>query len=149
MRRTPLVAVTGAAAAVLSLTACGAEDAPEQVTDVTWQLTAVGDVTLDLPSQARTSLAVGADTYTGAVGCHQFTGDVDWNTSGGSDTVTFTSQDARTEGDCLPGDRHYADLVTDLLGKSDLRWSFDDSGALRQFRLWVDGDAEHGMTFSG
>lgn len=134
---------------VLALTACGSADAPDDVVDVRWQVTAVGDAGTDVATQARTSFAVGADTFTATIGCEQITGSVDWNGSGDDARVTFSDTDTRTSGDCAPGDSHLAEQITDLLGTPDLRWRFDDRNALREFRLWVDGTPENGVTFAG
>lgn len=142
-------AAVGAVTALLVLASCGSDDAPDDVVDVRWQVTAVGDAGTAVTTQARTFLAVGADTFTGAVGCERFTGTVDWKGSGNDATVTFSDTDTRTEGDCAPGDAHLAEQITDLFGTPDLRWRFDDSNALREFRLWVDGSPENGVTFSG
>lgn len=147
VRRT--LAGTTAVAGLLALAACGSDDAPDDVVNVRWQITAVGDAGTDVATQARTSFAAGADTFTATVGCEQITGSVDWNGSGDDATVTFSDTDTRTDGECSPGDDYLAGQLTDLLATPDLRWRFDDSNALRDFRLWVADAPENGITFSG
>lgn len=147
VRRT--LAGTTAVAGLLALAACGSDDAPDDVVNVRWQITAVGDAGTDVATQARTTFAAGADTFTATVGCEQVTGSVDWNGSGDDATVTFSDMDTRTEGDCGPGDGYLAGKLTDLLENPDLRWRFDDSNSLREFRLWVEDAPENGISFSG
>jgi len=101
------------------------------------------------PDDLFTCIAAGADTFTATVGCEQVTGSVDWNGSGDDATVTFSDMDTRTEGDCGPGDGYLAGKLTDLLENPDLRWRFDDSNSLREFRLWVEDAPENGISFSG
>ena len=113
VRRT--LAGTTAVAGLLALAACGSDDAPDEVVNVRWQITAVGDAGTDVATQARTSFAAGADTFTATVGCEQVTGSVDWKGSGDDATVTFSDTDTRTEGDCGPGDGYLAGKLTDLL----------------------------------
>jgi len=147
VRRT--LAGTSAVAGLLALAACGSDDAPDEVVNVRWQITAVGDAGTDVATQARTSFAAGADTFTATVGCEQVTGSVDWKGSGDDATVTFSDTDTRTEGDCGPGDGYLAGKLTELLETPDLRWRFDDSNSLREFRLWVSDAPENGISFSG
>lgn len=147
VRRT--LAGTTAVAGLLALAACGSDDAPDDVVNVRWQITAVGDAGTDVATQARTTFAAGADTFTATVGCEQVTGSVDWNGSGDDATVTFSDTDTRTEGDCGPGDGYLAGKLTDLLENPGLRWRFDDSNSLREFRLWVEDAPENGISFSG
>ena len=147
VRRT--LAGTTAVAGLLALATCGSDDAPDDVVNVRWQITAVGDAGTDVATQARTTFAAGADTFTATVGCEQVTGSVDWNGSGDDATVTFSDTDTRTEGDCGPGDGYLAGKLTDLLETPDLRWRFDDSNSLREFRLWVEDAPENGISFSG
>lgn len=146
--RRPLAGTT-AVAGLLVLAACGSDGAPGDVVNVRWQITAVGDAGTDVATQARTSFAAGANSFTTTVGCEQVTGSVDWNGSGDDATVTFSDTDTRTDGDCRPGDGHLAGQLTELLETPDLRWRFDDSNALREFRLWVADAPENGITFSG
>lgn len=145
---------TGAAALVavcatsLFLAGCG-QDVPDQVTDVRWQVTAVGDSAFDAAAQSRSWIVLGASTATGAVGCVRFTGTAAWSGSERSDTLTLSDLETTTDGDCSPGDRYNADLVDDVLRTPGLRWTYDDKGQMRHLRLWVDGSPEHGISFAG
>lgn len=150
MRRGPrTAAVAGLTATVLVLASCGSEDGPVQVTGISWQVTSVGDTRLDAVAQATTWLSLGGSSFTGAAGCVRMTGDTDWHGSGDSATVTLSDLQTTTEGDCGPGDRYNADLVTDVLTIPDLRWAVTDDNALREFRVWVDGDPGRNVSFSG
>lgn len=147
-QRTP-AAVAGLAVAVLTLAACGSDDGPSQVTGTSWQVTSVGDTHFDAADQAATWLTLGGSSFTGAAGCVRMTGDVDWHGSGDSATVTLSDLQTTTEGDCGPGDRYNAGLLTDVLATPDLRWAVDEDNALREFRVWVDGTPERNVAFSG
>lgn len=136
------------AAAVL-LSSCGADDGPDRVTGVDWQVTSVGDQNFDAPEQATTRLTLGASSFTGASGCIHFSGNVTWHGSGDSATVTLTDLQTTVEGDCGPADRYNADQLTDILGTPDLRWTVDDSASLREFRLWDSDSPRRSIRFSG
>lgn len=142
--------VTVLVTSALLLTACGDDDrAPADVTDIRWQVTAVGDAGFAAAAQARTWLALGANSFTGASGCAQFTGTLDWSGSGDSATVTFSDITTRTDGSCIPGDEFNAGQITDLLNDGPLRWTYNDANTLRHLRLWVDGDPSNGISFAG
>ena len=147
------IAAAGAAAlavaGVLTLAACGSDGGPEKVTDVHWQATMIGDASLDAADQTGTWLVLGADSFTGASGCVELTGNVSWSSSDDDSRVTLSDLDTRTDGDCAQGDEYNASQMEDILSTPDLRWTYSDDNSLRTLRLWVDGTPERGISFAG
>lgn len=137
------------------LAACG-EDIPGELVDVRWQVGRIEDAavadsdstvasSLSEADQARTWLAVGGMTVTGAAGCMSLTGDVEWVDD---DRVRFHDLSARdTSGDtgsssCLANDESLAERLVEVLGTDDedadeaptLRWSTPTDDELRLTR---------------
>lgn len=152
--RSAVAGAVGAGAVLLSglLTACSADDAPTQVTNVRWQLTGIGDADLGATAQVRTWLVLGASTVTGASGCVRFTGEVDWSGPGNSGTVTLSDLDTTTEDGCGAGDRSTAERMMAVLDTPGLQWAWTDNDGdnpLHQLRLWADDAPEHSIRFTG
>lgn len=146
------------------LASCGS-DIPGELADIRWQVGRVEDAalvdsgtavasSLSQTDQARTWIALGGSTVTGAAGCMALSGDVEWLDN---DRVRFPGLTARDISgdpggtDCLPNDSSLADRLVTLLGESDdgdgapvLRWSTPAEDELRLTR--TDDDPSNWQT---
>ncbi|MCJ7859085.1 hypothetical protein [Corynebacterium kalidii] len=155
------------------LASCGS-DIPGELADIRWQVGRVEDAalvdsgtavasSLSQTDQARTWIALGGSTITGAAGCMALSGDVEWLDN---DRVRFPGLTARDISgdpggtDCLPNDSSLADRLVTLLGESDgddgengdgsdggapvLRWSTPAEDELRLTR--TDDDPSNWQT---
>lgn len=113
------------------LASCGS-DIPGELADIRWQVSRVEDAALDdsgtavasslsQTDQARTWIALGGSTVTGAAGCMALSGDIEWLDN---DRVRFHGLSARDISgepggtDCLPNDSSLADRLVAVLGES-------------------------------
>jgi hypothetical protein len=123
------------------LASCGS-DIPGELADIRWQVGRIEDAalvdsgtavasSLSQTDQARTWIALGGSTITGAAGCMALSGDIEWLDN---DRVRFPGLTARDISgdsggtDCLPNDSALADRLVALLGESDTDGGQDDDG---------------------
>lgn len=156
------------------LTSCGS-DIPGELADIRWQVGRVEDAdladsgtavasSLSQTDQARTWLALGGSTVTGAAGCMSLSGDVEWLDNDRVRFPGFSARDISGEPggtECLPNDSSLAERLVALLGESSgngedgegdegdgeaptLRWSTPSEDELRLTR--TDDDPSNWQT---
>ncbi|WP_420098278.1 hypothetical protein [Corynebacterium sp.] len=158
-RRTVLGGLVLAGGVLLS--SCGS-DVPGELADVRWQVGRIEDAdladsgtavasSLSQTDQARTWLALGGSTVTGAAGCMSLSGDVEWLDNDRVRFPGFSARDISGESggtSCLANDSDLADRLVALLGDSSdaptLRWSTPAEDELRLTR--TDDDPSNWQT---
>ncbi|AHW65116.1 hypothetical protein [Corynebacterium glyciniphilum] len=149
------------------LASCGS-DIPGELADVRWQVGRIEDAdladsgtavasSLSQTDQARTWLALGGSTVTGAAGCMSLSGDVEWLDNDRVRFPGFSARDISGESgtECLPNDSSLADRLVAVLGESSddteddgeaptLRWSTPTEDELRLTR--TDDDPSNWQT---
>ncbi|HJD50184.1 MAG TPA: hypothetical protein H9907_08895 [Candidatus Corynebacterium intestinavium] len=124
-----------AAAGLLGLSACGESESPVGWTQ--WQVTRIyqnPETPADLPEnqEGRLFLVIGEDSLTGASGCLNLTGDVQWREEESQLEVGQLSiEEIGGEAQCAPSDERNAERLRDVLENQTLTYTRDGGRSLR------------------
>jgi hypothetical protein len=139
------------AAATMTLASCGT-DVPAELSDVRWQVSRIEDEpaadtgtavssSLSQYDQVRTWMAFGGETsFTGAAGCMDLSGSVEWLEDEKVRINDLSSRDTSDDDGgtpCGPNDSSIADRLTELFDDATLSWSTPGD---EELRLTLDDD---------